>query len=323
MGVFATYVTRKIFADLEDLLISDTTIKSKELRELFNSDESYNRYRKRMVTLIYSKKELIPLILCILLAIGVNIATWPGVIAGVNVVREPLLLFTHLYGWGIFWLAVCVIGTLTYIAFASLIFIPKKLTEEKDVLSVTSHVKNLKNLFDGSMKPMDNEVTYYLFQKDVRVIGNLLFWICLRAIIVSILASFIYFIGIIFGNPFGAYLSLWVFFSLFFIFLFIFAQLSIHYTLVEAKKDTLQVLYGLYNNLKVKSFRILGTLREKRSSEELNLFENMEFFERQILQTEKMGTYSYDFPELFKLVAVAFTTVIPLILQIYLPLFGI
>jgi hypothetical protein len=110
-------------------------------------------------------------------------------------------------------------------------------------------------------------------------------------------------------------------FSVVSLILFIFPQVMIHVRLKRYKASIIDLFNKKVEQIHdsfIKSFRYKDYLNEQEAAwtSRKDLYEEIEMIESYLNRMNSFGTWSYDFPEILKLIAVGFSTLLPIVLRL-------
>lgn len=188
-----------------------------------------------------------------------------------------------------------------------------------------SQIKKTK-LSDAETKLDISGRTFYEFQRGNRKIGEFLFNIAAFLIFISVLLGVLIWVAQMFNLiPEAQKANLKLFtlataiFGIFSISIFIFPQLKIHRFLKKYKYYLIDTFSSLCSRLEYLYFEgiIHPSMLTKIDSEwktRQDILEDINLIKEFIEEIKAYGTWSYDFPEILKLLVVAGSTIIPLIL---------
>jgi len=323
--IFSNYAMKEI-----DELFLLSAKKSKFIQNFFTENELFNQFSNEFYKKSFSKYNLIiPLTISFVIISFSFFSDWSTIsLGGVHYywpfwsvfyyIIQNIALFTTSFG-----------ALLIIYCFIRGFFFIKEMLKNRDQLSITIFIKNLQVFLFKKDKEMliknKNSTSYFGFQESNRVIGEFLFKISGFLLLLSVLCS-----GILFGlyflfdlTPHIQYVLLIGMITFFImdiitLFIFIYPQLEVHEFLKEYKREIMDLF-----NLKIEEISSYFLLSFHESIE-LSLFNpkwkttedlihETEMLMMYVEQMESMGTWSYDFPEIFKLVAVALSPLIILI----------
>lgn len=217
------------------------------------------------------------------------------------------------------------------------------LGKDKDKLSISLYgdmLKNINRLITEAqlekkkiyeLKQRINFVgrTYYEFQRGNRKIGELLFNIAAILVFLSVsVGIIIWLLNILNLLPAGLSTNVTLFsiattvFGFLSFGIFIFPQLQLHRFLKNFKFSLIDSFSVLLSRLEYIYFesmidpQILEEIDSEWGEDRENLLEEIRFVKDLIKEVKSYGTWSYDFPEIMKLLLVAVSTLIPLILTL-------
>ncbi|MFX1570472.1 MAG: hypothetical protein ACFFCV_19200 [Promethearchaeota archaeon] len=291
--------------------VNEIMFEEKKFRNLFINNEVYLEYRSSFYKLVYSKKELILIILFIISQIF-------GVFTGFS---EPTSLST-IYIIGqiieqvVWFIAVIAIGSVAY--YVITVFLKYFIFVKFENLSLSKYLNWFNNLIYES-NPGDSQelqVTLYSFQNNTRVIGKFLFVFFFKFIFLLVCADLVVYLpSFFFPIDTGAAIY-WVPGTMALVIFFVLSQYRIHSILKNAKENVIDGLNDLYNRFKQKLYQIFY---EKDWEEKKGLMDQISFIQDELQEIKKMGTWTYDFPAILKMIATALITLIPLVLE-YIPI---
>jgi hypothetical protein len=300
--ILLNWIYRKAVKHVNSIFFDDErTVK------LFKNEEAFEKYRRTFYRTTYNKKELIISVIFI----GSQIYGWIGVFANENLSIYFIigyLLYCILYG-----LIVIAFGSGTWyvltIFYKFYKFVPKQ------ELSISNYLTWFNKLISSSQTIDSKELqtTLYTFQHNTRVIGQFLFLFFFRFIIFFVVIDLIIYIPSFIDPNVSTGASIWwVPATLVFIVLFVVAQYKIHVIIKEAKEKVIDGLNIFYNNFKLNLYQMFY---DKNWEEQKGIMEQISFIKSELDEISVMGTWTYDFPAILKMVAVSLITIIPLLFE--------
>lgn len=224
------------------------------------------------------------------------------------------------------------------------LFILGGLAEDKEKLSISGYKNMIKSVIEKLTKAqiekieiIDNEgvinftgKTFYEFQRGNRKVGELLFNIAAILIGICILAGIGLFIAGLSGalpenleNQIQQFSGAVTFMAIMSFGIFVFPQLSLHKFLKEFKfrltdsfSEMKSRLEFIYYDCLIHPELIPKLNPEWKSIDDIRT--QIEMSEKMVEESKGYGTWSYDFPEILKVVGIAISTLIPLFLD-YIP----
>ncbi len=218
----------------------------------------------------------------------------------------------------------------------------KKLNaKRRSVLSISSYATMIRSIQDKLTEAQLNRdrvskmvelldkqgKTYYEFQRGNRRIGEYLFNIATLLILLCVAAATILWLVSAFnlipgleGNVFAFSIGLFGFAILSFC-MFLLPQFNLHKYLKMFKFELIDSFSFILSRLEYIYFEAMidPTILKKLNmgwEDRPVLLKDMEFIKKTIVDVKSYGTWSYDFPEIMKLVVVALSTAIPIILGV-------
>lgn len=291
--------TNKIFFDEES-----------RLKNLFKSNEEFQKFREKFYKSAYNKKELIILGL-FLFPQYYNILDRFYDTSSISVIYiSGFLLFQILWG-------LVVLSLASGMFYVIMMFIRFYKFTSADELSISEYLEWFNQIVYNSKteKTQELKVTIYSFQHDMRVIGTFLFTFYFKFIIVLLICDMaIYIPGLILGLDNSGAAIYWVPGTFIFVFLFIVSQIKIHKILKSSKQEVMDGLIDLYNDFKKRLYLIFY---ENKWEDKKGILDQIEFIKSEIEELSNMGTWTYDFPEILKMVTAALLTLIPLVFELF------
>jgi len=197
----------------------------------------------------------------------------------------------------------------------------KHIMRKREHLAITVFLKNLRIfLFEKNKRKIiknKNSASYFGFQESNRYIGEYLFritgFLLFLVLIISVLCVVLYHFFSYAPEMQMNFIILLVFdftFAILTVILFIYPQLEVHNFLKSYKREIIELF-----NLKIEEINsyFLLSFHESIDINKINpkwnstedLINEVEMLMMYVEQMESMGTWSYDFPEILKLIAVA------------------
>nr|MDO8083183.1 hypothetical protein [Candidatus Sigynarchaeum springense] len=192
---------------------------------------------------------------------------------------------------------------------------------------ITEAQLNKKNISD-LIKDLDvTGKTYFEFQRGNRKIGEFLFNIAAFLIMICVGAAIVIWLLNLFNilpEALSAQISLWIallgIVGILSLSIFIFPQLNLHkylkefkYSLIDSFSTLLSRLQFLYYESMVAPGVLLQIDRNWEKREDL--LTDLNFIKETIAEVKSYGTWSYDFPEITKMVVLALSPIIPIVLS--------
>jgi hypothetical protein len=282
-----------------------------KFRKLFLDEDSFNQYKTKFYKSIHSPKEyiiIIPFLLSQIIGFtrAFNEPTFLSVIYVVGQVMESIA----------FYIAVVSLGSIAY--YVIMVFYRFFIFVGNEKLSLKKYLDWFKNVINNSTieDPKNLQVTLYSFQNNTRVIGKYLFIFFFKFIILLVCADFVVYIPSFFLPIDTGAAIYWVPGTMVLVALFVLAQVRIHTILKFAKEKVIDGLNDFYNKFKLQLYHMFY---ERNWEEKKGLMDQVSFIQDELEEISKMGTWTYDFPAILKMIGAALITIIPLILE-YVPL---
>nr|MDO8133280.1 hypothetical protein [Candidatus Njordarchaeum guaymaensis] len=329
--IFSAYIMRYMinwFCRSFNLLKARDDDPEHGMGKMFPKTEAFEKYRKEVVRRIFTRKEL----LFSLIAVPgvINLAqpwAWQWALhGGLDYLGRYLNEFTAISAWvDLFWLATAycfvgagmwvILGIMWSIRSLGKVVIPKGRREGRQHVDTTTS----EELSDPQKLSL-----FWRFYESVTEIGKFMYSLCLR----FILAGFIYVSIVILGDllknplgqvsPTGTLASIGVLSVAFG--LFVFPQLSIHNALVRYKEQASLVVHDLQRELEtsfVKALDRLESLGEEKSKwkTKQELWEDSRIIDETVKHVDSVGTWSFRFPSVLKLLGAALVPLITVIGQ--------
>ena len=300
--ILLNWIYRKAVDHVNNIFFDDQrTIK------LFKNEEAFVKYRTSFYRTLYNKKELIISVIYLGVIIYIAIGVFTNQTLSIYFIIG-YLLYLFLYG-----LVVLAFGSGTWYVFT--IFYKFYKFVPKQELSISNYLTWFNKLISSSqtLDAKELQTTLYTFQHNTRVIGQFLFSFFFRFIIFLVVIDLIIYLpSFIDPNVNTAASIFWVPGTLMFIVLFVLAQYKIHIILKEAKEKVIDGLNIFYNNFKLSLYQMFY---DKNWEEQKGIMEQISFIKSELDEISAMGTWTYDFPAILKMVAVSLITIIPLIFE--------
>jgi hypothetical protein len=282
---------------------------NKKFSGLFLNYNEYETFRNKFYRALHSKKEII----VIILLIG---GMGYFMISGFFNANIYSIIYIAGYIIGqILWILVFVgLASGLYYVFTVFYYFFKFVPRDK--LSIKPYLEWFDDIVDSQkVKSRDFKTTLYSFQHDTRIIGAFLFSFFFKVIILLVIADFaIYLPALIFPEISTVFAIAWLPGTLVMVLLFILIQFRIHSILKETKEDVLDGLTNLYNAFKLDLYQIFN---DKNWEYQKGIMDQISFIKEEIAEIKKMGTWTYDFPAILKMVGAALVTLIPLLFEIF------
>ena len=326
--LYIKYTVRQL-----DKLFLEKGENSKYMQNLFAEKSFYIKFCQELYSKSFSKY-------IVIVALVISL-TWVGVFLPWSDFRQNLIglggtNFIWSF-WGDFFLIFIwlLVGATIFLVLLILTVLLRGLTlikgiiRDRENLAITVFLHNLRAfLFDKDKEKMvknKNSASYFGFQESNRYIGEFLFkitgFLILFLVLISSTIAILYNVLTISATMQGTFfwaMILVFIFGMITIILFIYPQIEVHNFLKSYKQEIIDLL-----NLKIEEVSAVFLLSFNKAvdikainpkwSTTQDLIDEVEMLMMYEDQMERMGTWSYDFPEVFKLLAVALAPLIPIL----------
>ncbi len=302
------WVYRNTVADVKEIFFNDPKFKN-----LFKDEATFLEYRTNFIKTLHSKKEYF-------FIIPFYVLMWGNFINAIMTVEtlSPLFIIGSFMDSFLYSLIAASLGSMAY--YVITVFYTFYKFKKEEELSISTYTDWFNSMLEDSQIESSQKLntTLYSFQHDTRVIGRFLFIFFFRFVILLVIADLsIYLPSIIFPDlKTGAAAAYWVPGTLILILLFVLSQYKIHLILKSAKEKVSDGLNTIYNNLKTELYQ---TFSEKNWEGQKSILKKISFIKEEIQEISGMGTWTFDYPEVFKIVGAALLTIVPLVLE-FLPI---
>jgi hypothetical protein len=316
----------------------------KAVKMLFKDELEYLKFSRQIIWDVFDLKWLKLGVICLLLyqPIGLSSIYIPSLWINGNNGHLPhlcsfILIFSSL-GLGLLIAFIMVFILAIFVA----LFHIGNLGKDRKKLSVYRYRKMISKISESLNKARLEEEslaslavdldttgkTYYEFQRGNRQIGEFLFNIATILIVICITAGIVLFlIDLLNLLPETLAVNMTIIYVVIFIFgilslgIFVLPQISIHkflkdlkYRLVDNFSSLSSRLEFLYFESMVKPEILLKI--DKSWESRKDIVEDIDLIKEMVKEVREYGTWSYDFPEVMKLIVVAGATIIPLLLPL-------
>lgn len=323
---YYAFVIRGFINKIHEFLeIGKKTQKSSPLRILFISEETFLKYRNKIINKIFSKWQLYFSILFLssfaiaVVFYDIIIKQWFGKPFGAETVTIWGILITLLSGYLTWW--VVIFASLSLI-WALLWFIVGFLwLKDAEGLKLNESINSLKNLinikeFDEEtlIKSLEEYYTYNRFLADSRKITEVAFFLAVRISIFAIILSitWIWILGFIHKLWILPQLSFVIFIYFIAALMFIIPNFGIHRILKLAKTEISNIVNDIYELNKIRAVVRYASF----SQAEENISKSMTFLKGIVDETNNLKTWTIDLQAVIRLTATIVPTVLPYLIQI-------
>nr|MDO8085419.1 hypothetical protein [Candidatus Sigynarchaeum springense] len=322
MGIAIASLT-KYSRDRTNVLYNPTSVlenpQSQELLNSFINEREMMDFKKKARGLLYSRKEVLVIIIITPLSIFIACAPLPPYIAAalpsIYALMQPVnLLFT--------WFPIlCILGSAVsfYIGIVRVMLLLARERKDFAIFHFAERLKtdeevNIKSLFKS--KP----VVFSEFEKMMRAVGMLLYDICLRLLFVGIAMSIILMIfWTILGIPILATMALSIAILVVVLMLFMIPQFKVHELLADVKEKMTFGFKRIFDNV---TLEYLTVIKMHKPFEKFGSWENKEDMRddiemlRDIYEDiEAVSTWTFNFPAVFKLIGAGIAPIALAIVQ--------
>jgi hypothetical protein len=319
------------------------------IKMLFKDELEYLKWGKKLLSQLFDKKMFSLGIIAGVGVLGYHVIS-DFVLGTFDAINAAAFPETPLPSWTIFPATIMYLGLALFAmlltGFLALVLVGLfkigKLAEDRRNLSIYKFstmiaIINEKiteaQLTKGSISKLVTELdvsgkTYFEFQRGNRKIGEFLFNIAAFLILICVGGAMVIFFLIIFNvlpdaTAGGLYVWIGILGSVGMLSLgiFIFPQLNLHKYLKDFKYSLVDSFATLLSRLQYLFFEsmvapdILEKLDKNWKNRE-GLLHDIEFIKGTVEEVKKYGTWSYDFPEVMKLLVVAISPIIPILLSV-------
>lgn len=283
-------------------------LNEQKFQNLFINDIAYEKFKNKFYKTVYNWKELLFMIPFLLLMVY-NLPREYFDTSEITIIYQIGFVLNKVLWYSV----VLALGSVAYYVVA-LFYRFFRFVGYKDLI-IFNYLKWFRGLVKSPEvgEKIKLKTTLYSFQHDTRIIGAFLFSFFFKFIILLIVADLSIFIpALIFPNVTTEASVYWLPGTLICMILFVVSQWKIHAILSKSKEDVLDGLMEIYNLYKQKIYEIFY---EEKYAEKKGLMDQITFIKSEIEEISKMGTWTYDFPAILKMIGAALITVIPLVFE--------
>ncbi|MHA1848824.1 MAG: hypothetical protein ACTSYS_04745 [Promethearchaeota archaeon] len=323
-----------VVKDLDQMMHVDGN-KSNFIRMMFVSDSEYVKYTRFFYDTIWNKKQAIIALGFATSILAFFLLTFRGFGIGIRDKIYPWPIWgeinTIMFYYFFFILSSYI--ALLFSVLNNLLYALSKIGKDHEKLSLNLYINNLSFLLNegkiSSLNENDFAASYYVFQRGNRIIGEFLFRVSGILVLMWTIIALISFLLSLVLKVYADFVVIYIFSALLLdvisIGFFIFPQIEIHlklkrykYLIIDIFNKKLEEL----NDLFVMSFRHEDILAEinSRWKTRQELYEEVYMIESYLKRVDMFGTWSYDFPEVLKIIAVALVALLPIFIKL---IFGV
>lgn len=309
MGVAVAYLT-KYARDRTNMLYNPNSVienpQSLELLNAFINEREMMDFKKKTRKLLYSRKEVVIIIILAPLSIFIACGPLPQYVAAalpeIYVLLQPMNLFLT-------WFPIlCILGSAVsfYIGIVRVMLLLARERKDFAIFHFADRLKtdeevNIKSLFRA--KP----VVFSEFEKVMRAVGMLLYDICLRLLFVGIAMSILLMIfWTLLGIPILATMAISISILVVVLMLFMIPQVKVHDLLADVKEKMTFGFKRIFDNVTLeyltvlkmhKPFEPFGSWADKE-----DMRDDIEMLRDIYKDIDAVSTWTFNFPAVFKLI---------------------